>query len=144
VIEKTIELWHAHLRGELEGGLDELLADDCTFYSPIVFTPQEGKELTKLYLNAAGNSLGGDDAPKGKGGAGGGKFRYVKEIVQGDSAMLEFETTVGGKYVNGIDIITCNEEGKICEFKVMVRPLQAINLVHANMKAMLEKMQAKG
>ena len=143
MIEKTIERWHAHLRGELEGGLDELLADDCTFYSPIVFTPQEGKEITKLYLSAAGNTLGGDDGPvKNGGGSGGaGKFRYVREILQGDSAMLEFETSAGGKYVNGIDIIRCNEEGKIVEFKVLIRPLQAINLVHAQMKAMLAKMQ---
>ena len=144
MIEKTIERWHAHLRGELEGGLDELLADDCTFYSPIVFTPQKGKEITKLYLSAAGNTLGGDDAKPAKNGGGsggGGKFRYVREILQGDSAMLEFETSAGGKYVNGIDIIRCNEAGKIIEFKVLIRPLQAINLVHAQMKAMLEKMQ---
>ena len=52
--------------------------------------------------------------------------------------MLEFETSIEGKYVNGVDIITCDDDGMITEFKVMIRPLQAINLVHAQMKAMLE------
>lgn len=55
--------------------------------------------------------------------------------------MLEFETEIDGKYVNGVDIITFNDEGKIIEFKVMMRPLQAINLMHEKMRAMLEKMQ---
>lgn len=54
--------------------------------------------------------------------------------------MLEFETTVEGKYVNGVDIITCNNRGRITEFRVMIRPLQAVNLIHAQMKAMLDSM----
>ncbi len=56
--EANLEKWHAHIRGEIEGGLDTLLADDVVFYSPVVFTPQEGKEITKLYLGAAGATLG--------------------------------------------------------------------------------------
>lgn len=140
MIEQTIEKWHRHIKGELPGGLDELLHDDCVFLSPIVFTPQKGKEITKMYLGAAGNTLGGKkkDA-EGKPAA---KFRYTKEIMSGNSAMLEFESEVDGKYVNGVDIITVDDAGKIIEFKVMVRPLQAINAVHAQMKAMLEKMQS--
>ncbi|MGY8803158.1 MAG: hypothetical protein ACKVK6_02860, partial [bacterium] len=67
-------------------------------------------------------------------------FRYIKEVVAGNTAMLEFERTSGGKYMNGIDIITCDDEGKIIEFKVMIRPLQAVNLLHKQMGAMLEKM----
>ena len=54
--------------------------------------------------------------------------------------MLEFETEVDGKYANGVDIITCDDDGMIVEFKVMMRPLQAINAVHAQMKAMLEQL----
>ena len=61
-------------------------------------------------------------------------------MLAGDTAVLEFETTVEGKYVNGVDIIRINDAGKIVEFRVMLRPLQAVNLVHAQMKAMLEKM----
>ena len=147
MIEKTVEDWHQHLKGELPGGLDTLLADDVVFYSPIVFTPQKGKDITKLYLNAAAGSLGGDDGPneKSSGAARGDetKFRYTKKILAGNEAMLEFETSVAGKYVNGVDIITCNDEGKIIEFRVMIRPLQAVNLVHKQMAAMLEKMKSR-
>lgn len=144
MIEKVVENWHRHLKGEYPGGLDALLADDVVFYSPIVFTPQEGKEVTKLYLNAAGSTLGGEDTPASESAdakKGGGKFRYTKEILAGNHAMLEFESSVEGRYLNGVDIISCNDEGQITEFKVMVRPLQAINLVHKQMAAMLEKMK---
>ena len=145
MIEAVIAKWHQHMRGQLPGGLDELLDDDVVFYSPIVYTPQEGKAITTMYLQAAGQTLPGDkgaDAPGGGGGGGG--FRYTKEVLAGDTAVLEFETTVQGKYVNGVDIITCNDEGRIVEFRVMIRPLQAINLVHEQMRAMLETMQSSG
>ena len=142
MIHAVIDHWHAHLRGEFPGGLDELLHDDCVFLSPIVFTPQRGKELTKLYLSAAGNVLPGESdgagSPTAEGG--GGKFRYVKQVLDGNHAVLEFETTVDGIAVNGVDIITCDDDGRIVEFKVMIRPLKAIDKVHANMKAMLEKL----
>ena len=140
-IEQVIEKWHAHLRGQLPGGLDELLDDDVVFYSPIVYTPQEGKAITKMYLQAAGQTLPGE----GPGSAGGdelpGRFRYTKTVTSGDTAVLEFETTVDGKYVNGVDIMRCNDAGRIVEFRVMIRPLQAINLVHAQMKEALERMK---
>lgn len=136
-IQTCIERWHHHLRGELAGGLDALLHQDCVFLSPIVFTPQEGREITKLYLGAAGNTLGGDDTPNANTG---GSFGYSKQILQGNHAMLEFETSIEGKYVNGVDIITCDDDAMITEFRVMIRPLQAVNLVHQQMKAMLEKM----
>ena len=141
VIHQTIARWHRFLRGELPGGLDELLHDDVVFYSPIVFTPQEGKAITKLSLEAAGQTLPGDKPSGSSGGAGsGGGFRYTKEVLDGHTAVLEFETTVSGKYVNGVDIITCDDHGQIVEFRVMIRPLQAVNLVHQQMAAMLEKM----
>ncbi len=132
--------WHQHLKGEVEGGLDELLADDCVFYSPIVFTPQKGKDLTKLYLGAAGATFSEGDQKKAPGQSAS-KFHYIKEVCDDNQLVLEFETEIEGKYVNGVDIMTFNEEGKITEFKVMIRPLQAINLMHAQMKAMLEQMQ---
>ena len=132
-IQRCVENWHRHVRGELPGGLDAVLADDVVFLSPIVFSPQRGKELTKLYLNAAGATIGDES-----------KFRYVKQILSGHHAVLEFETELAGKYVNGIDMLTCNDEGRITEFKVMVRPLQAINLLHQQMAAMLKQMQDAG
>lgn len=152
--DERLDRWFAHLRGELPGGLDELLHDDCVFLSPIVFTPQRGKELTKAYLGAAGQTFGGDDhdeveLAEGRGATDGGDdhgggFHYVKVVASGDHAVLEFETTMGGTYVNGVDIITFDADGKIVEFKVMIRPLQAVNEVHARMKAMLEQMSAAG
>ncbi len=147
MIEDVVERWHQHLRGELSGGLDELLADDVVFYSPIVYTPQEGKAITKLYLQAAAATLpgGGGASAAGSGSSGssgssGGRFRYTKQVMAGDTAVLEFETTVEGKYVNGVDIIRCDGDGRIVEFRVMIRPLQAVNVVHEQMRAMISSM----
>jgi len=132
-IEGVIERWHRHLEGELAGGLDRLLADDVVFYSPVVYTPQQGKAVTTLYLEAAKQALPGS--------AGEGAFRYTKQVLAGDTAVLEFETTVAGKYVNGVDIIRCNDAGEIVEFRVMIRPLQAVNAVHQQMQEMLAALQ---
>ena len=149
MIETVLARWKQHLRGELAGGLDALLHDDVVFYSPIVYTPQRGKAITKRYLEAAGQTLPGDaDAGKPSAAAGGeapggGGFHYTKEVASGDVAVLEFETTVEGKYVNGVDIIRCDDDGLIVEFRVMIRPLQAVNLVHRQMGAMLESMAAE-
>jgi hypothetical protein len=139
VIERVVEQWHAYLRGELPGGLDDLLDDEVVFYSPIVFTPQRGKAITSLYLQAAAQTFPGD-AARSEGTNSGGGFHYTKSVHGDDTAILEFETTMEGKYVNGVDIIRCNEAGRIIEFRVMIRPLQAVNLVHQQMAEMLEKM----
>jgi hypothetical protein len=143
-IERCVERWHRCVRGELPGGLDAVLADDVVFLSPIVFTPQRGKDVTKLYLQAAGATIGGGAPLGGTSGApgpGGSTFRYVNEVVSGNHAVLEFETEMDGTYVNGVDMLTCDDDGRIVEFKVMIRPLKAIDLVHAQMRAMLEQMQ---
>ncbi len=138
-----MDQWYAHMRGELAGGLDAILHPDVVFLSPVVFTPQVGREITKVYLTAAGGTLGGDNEVVTEAAtSGSGEFGYIKRILQGHHAMLEFETTVEGKYANGVDIITCDDDGLITEFKVMMRPLQAINAVHAQMGAMLERMAA--
>jgi len=142
MIEKCVADWHEFINGKNFAGLEALIAEDCVFVSPIVFTPQKGKDLTVAYLRAAAATLGGLGIPStGKPAQGPGKFKYTKEILQGNYAALEFETEMDGKYVNGVDIITCNDEGKITEFRVMIRPLQAVNLVHDAMREMLEKMR---
>jgi hypothetical protein len=149
MIEHVVEQWRRYLKGELPGGLDELLDEDVVFYSPIVFTPQRGKAVTTLYLQAAAVALPGDNALTPIGGTpdssgdGAGAFRYTKRVLDGDTAVLEFETTIDGKYVNGVDIIRCNDQGRIVEFRVMIRPLQAVNAVHRQMGETLEKMQPK-
>ena len=148
-IRVTLERWHQHLAGNLPGGLDAILHPDCVFLSPIVFTPQRGRDVTKLYLGAAGATLvGGANSGGDIKVDGGSPFRYVKEIAEGHHAMLEFETTMHDGTrdvaVNGVDILTCDDDGMVVEFKVMVRPLQAVNLVHAQMKAQLEAFRASG
>jgi hypothetical protein len=145
MIEQVIDDWHAHLRGQLPGGLDRLLDDDVVFYSPIVFTPQRGKAVTTLYLETAGQALLGDPTSPSAGDEPSGatterSFRYTKSVLAGDTAVLEFETSLGGTYVNGVDIIRCNQAGRIVEFRVMIRPLQAVELVHRQMAAMLERL----
>jgi hypothetical protein len=148
VIEQVVEQWLAHLRGELPGGLDGLLHDEVVFYSPIVFTPQRGKAVTTLYLEAAAQTFPGDhgfepvrDPDAGDRPPSGG-FRYTKRVTGGDTAVLEFETTMDGRYVNGVDIIRCDAEGRIIEFRVMIRPLQAVEVVRQRMAAMVERMGA--
>jgi hypothetical protein len=130
VIEQVVARWHRFLEGD--GDLADLLADDVVFYSPVVVTPQRGRDVTTMYLQAAGQVLVGNETDGG--------FRYVKEVVAKDTAVLEFETSLAGKYVNGVDIIRCNDEGRIVEFRVMLRPLQAINAVHEQMRSMLESL----
>ena len=139
MIQDVIARWHDHMHGE-SGVLDELLDDDVVFYSPVVFTPQKGKDVAKLYLNAAGSTFGLSPS-NGGGEPRKSTFRYTKEVLSGQHAVLEFETEVGGKYVNGVDVITCNAQGRITEFRVMIRPLQAVNMMHQQMMAMLEKMK---
>lgn len=141
MIEHVVAQWHSYLRGEVAGGFDELLDDEVVFYSPIVFTPQRGKQITSLYLQAAAQTFPGDgvaSSPESPGPSG--SFHYTKTVLGDDTAILEFETTMEGKYVNGVDIIRCNNAGRIIEFRVMIRPLQAVNLVHQQMAAMLGKM----
>jgi hypothetical protein len=123
--------WHAYMESEGDPALlSELIADDCVFHSPVVHTPQAGKPIVMAYLLAAAQVLGNDS------------FHYVRELVDGDEMMLEFVTELDGISVNGIDIIRFNADQKITDFKVMVRPLKAINKVWEMMGAQLAK--AKG
>lgn len=129
--DHPIARWHKLLEQRDPKGLEELLAEDAVFLSPIVHKPQQGRLLTIGYLAAALQLLGNDS------------FRYVREIIGPSDAMLEFETSIDGTLVNGVDIIKWNEAGKVVEFKVMLRPLTAINLVHERMAAMLEALRAQ-
>jgi hypothetical protein len=118
--------WHNLARTRNTAGLEELIADDAVFHSPVVHAPQRGKQLTVLYLSAAIRLLANDS------------FRYVREIVSDESAVLEFETEIDGILINGVDMIKWNGDGRIIDFKVMLRPLKAINLVHQKMGELLQ------
>ncbi len=123
-----LERWHHVMKeGDMET-LYDLLHPDCVFISPVVHTPQEGREITYAYLRAANKALSED-------------FQYVREVVQDNYAVLEFTVKVDGIFVNGVDIITF-EGDQIVEFKVMVRPLKAVNAVWKQMGQMLEQLKA--
>jgi hypothetical protein len=119
--------WHKIVRNRNPSGLNEVLSEEVVFYSPVVHTPQIGKAITTMYLSAALHVFGNES------------FRYVREVVGESDAVLEFETEIDGIVINGVDMIRWNEEGKITEFKVMIRPLKAVNLIHQKMGEMLRK-----
>ena len=123
----ALHTWHEVARTRNVAGLDALLADEVVFHSPVVHTPQVGKQLTRLYLAAAFQVFVNES------------FRYVREIAGPRDAVdlhLEFERGIA---VNGIDLIKWNDADRIVEFKVMIRPLKAINLIHQKMAAMLQQ-----
>ena len=138
MIRATIERWHEALRGE--SAFEDLLHEDCVFWSPVLFRPMEGRDLTALYLRAAYQAFPGDGADATDSTDGPSGFRYTKRVLDGNHAVLEFETTMDGVSINGVDIITCDDDGLITEFKVMVRPRKAVEKVQAQMAAMLEQM----
>ena len=138
----AVKKWYEVMKSNDLDKLDELLAEDVVFYSPVVYTPQKGKDITKMYLMAAGGVFGEetkDEVSDSKMSQS--NFKYIKEIIGEKSALLEFESEMDGIYVNGVDVISWNEEEKITEFKVIVRPLQAVNMLHQKMQAMLESMK---
>jgi hypothetical protein len=126
----TMQRWHQIIKERNPAGLDEILAQDCVFLSPVVHTPQVGKELTTMYLTGAMMVFNES-------------FRYVKEVVTEEHAVLEFVCEVDGIVINGVDIISFDAQGQIVEFKVMIRPLKAINMMQAKMFELLSSMSAE-
>lgn len=121
--------WHAYVAAPTREALDALLADHVVFHSPAMHTPQEGKAVTMKYLAAATAVLGGPS------------FRYVGEWRGERSAVLEFECALdGGLQVNGVDMLEWDESGRITRFKVMLRPLKALNAVVSAMGAALARL----
>jgi hypothetical protein len=125
----TLDLWHELVQTRNAKGLRELLADDVVFHSPVVHTPQTGRAVTTQYLAAAFQVFFNAT------------FRYVREVAGPHDAVLEFQVEIEGITVNGVDMIRWNDEGRIVDFKVMIRPLKAINLIHQKMAAMLQANQ---
>lgn len=121
-----LTIWHEVARTRSTSGLKALLADDCVFHSPVVHTAQVGKAVTYQYLSAAFKVFFNDS------------FRYVRELSGPNDAILEFQVEIDGITVNGVDMMTWNDAGQITDFKVMIRPLKAVNLIHQAMGAMLQ------
>lgn len=129
-IPTVIERWHRLAAGRSLEGLGDLLEDEVVFQSPAVHSPQVGKAITKKYLEAAFRVLNTD------------QFRYVGEWRAENSAVLEFETTIDGVQINGVDIIHWNADGRIVRFKVMLRPIKALQTVVPLMAAELQSAPA--
>jgi SnoaL-like domain len=124
--KEGLSAWHAYMAGGEDAGiLRAMLADDAKFHSPVVHTPQVGADKVFAYLHAAAHVLGGGD------------FAYVRTLIDGDTAMLEFTRTLDGIHINGVDIIRWTDSGKIDDFKVMVRPMKAMNKLWEVMAAQL-------
>jgi len=122
----AVEEWHRIVRERDIDALDALLADEVVFHSPVVHTPQRGRPITTMYLAAAVTVFGNAS------------FRYVRELVGAHEAVLEFVVAIDGIEVNGVDMIRWDNAGRIVDFKVMLRPLKAINLIHQKMGALLQ------
>lgn len=125
----TLAAWHDLVQTRNVKGLAALLADNCVFHSPVVHTPQVGKAVTLQYLSAAFHVFFNPS------------FRYVREVAGTNQAVLEFQVEIDGIAVNGVDMIRWGADGRIVDFKVMIRPLKAINLIHQKMAAMLQANQ---
>ena len=126
--KNLIHKWHEVIESDDLEMLDEIIADNAVFSSPVVFKPMEGKEITMMYLHAAGQSFNME------------KFKYTREIHDDMNSVLEFETYIDDISVNGIDMIEWNEDGKICNFKVMIRPFKAVQKVQEKMIEALESL----
>ena len=126
--KELIHKWHEVVKGDEPELLDKLLAENAVFSSPVVSKPLEGKAITMMYLQAAGDSFNMK------------KFKYTKEIHDGLHSVLEFETYIDEISVNGVDIIEWNQDGQIIKFKVMIRPYQAVLKVQEKMVEALESL----
>jgi hypothetical protein len=125
-----LQQWHQLLASRDVSMLQDILDSDVVLHSPVIHRPVEGKMMVGMYLTAALHTFANDS------------FSYDREFFSDNAAVLEFSTEIDDIFVNGIDMITFNEEGKIIDFKVMVRPLKAINLINDKMTALLEKYKA--
>ena len=129
MVRDHVVRWKELVKSGDDKALQDILADDVVFYSPVVFAPQNGKMITYMYLAAASKVLANEH------------FEYVGEYYSDNGVVLEFKTEVDGITIEGIDRIIFGADGRITEFKVMVRPKQAMEKLHAFMQEMLAKMQ---
>jgi len=130
-IPETVQRWHVIALERRADDLGGILAEDCVFESPVVHTPQKGRVIVEAYLRGALHVLNTEH------------FRYGEEWYADRSAVLEFFSVVDGITINGVDIISWNDAGLITHFKVMVRPLKAIQMVHQMMGEMLQKVASQ-
>ena len=127
----TLQRWHTMLATDNLKALPELLAPEAVFRSPMAHTPYPGAPVVSIILNTVFTVF--ED------------FQYHRELASADghSVVLEFSARVGDKQLKGIDLIRFNEEGKIIEFEVMVRPLSGLQALGEEMGRRLAPLLAK-
>ena len=130
MMNEPISKWHDVVKNRDYNLLTEILHNDVIFYSPVVYSPQRGKDITLKYLAAASEVFNSSN------------FQYIKEINNQNFASLEFTLTIDDTEINGIDLISWDDTGLITEFKVFIRPLQGVNLIHKLMQQMLENFKS--
>ncbi|WP_109301958.1 nuclear transport factor 2 family protein [Aquimarina sp. AU474] len=128
---KGLALWHQFVDHRDFSKLDQLIADEAVLHSPVVWTPQKGKNIVSIYLVAAGNIIANEH------------FKYVREVTNEEHSILEFTTKIDDVTVEGVDMLTFDEEGKLKDIKVMIRPLKGIQKVHQKMGEFLEGMKKR-
>lgn len=124
-----LDTWHKFVNERNIHELNSFISDDVTLFSPVVFKPIKGKFMVTMYLQAAAEIIANDN------------FKYVREVVDKQNAILEFETEINGLSVNGVDMLQFTKDGKLKEIKVMIRPLKGVNVVHQKMAEYLEKIK---
>lgn len=124
----ALKIWHEILESGNTEKLESILADDAVMVSPVVFSPQKGKAITLMYLTAAAQVFNNEH------------FKYIRHMSDENGVAMEFETEIDGVYINGVDLVKWNHDGLITEFKVMLRPLQAVNMIHKKMGEMLQQL----
>ncbi len=124
-----LDTWHKFVYERNIHELNSFISDDATLFSPVVFKPIKGKFMVTMYLQAAAEIIANDS------------FKYVREVVDKQNAILEFETEISGLSVNGVDMLQFTKDGKLKEIKEMIRPLKGVNVVHQKMAEYLEKIK---
>lgn len=123
-MNEQLSQWHNFVETQDAKILDDLLAENVQFHSPFVWKPKDGKAITKIILTTVTQVFK--------------DFRYVREILDGNNWALEFEAKIGELTLRGVDLIQLNDEGKIIDFEVMVRPANALQALGIEMGRRLE------
>ncbi|NNE65215.1 MAG: nuclear transport factor 2 family protein [Pyrinomonadaceae bacterium] len=122
-MNETLKRWHQFVATQNPDLLDDILAEDCVFHSPVVWKPKTGRPVVKIFLMAASTVLK--------------EFEYIREVVNEKNAVLEFEARIGELTVRGVDLLKLDQEGRIIDFEVMLRPANAIQAISVAMSKAL-------
>ena len=127
--KQSLEKWHQMIQTGDMSSLNELLADDVVFRSPVAYKPYEGKHVVFFILTNVIQVFQ--------------DFTYHREFYTEDeeNVVLEFSANVSGKSLKGIDMIRFNEQGKIIDFEVMIRPMNGLAALAEQMGARLAQFQ---